>query len=112
MLDRIIYTGEMLALVVAVIVAALLPIFIAMGYRALAFNGRSALHPDEFDRIERRTLWIVMGGYGLLLAAFFFITAPAPAHAGVNAASIVRAKCKRTPPELRSLKCIRLVGTN
>lgn len=36
--------------------------------------------------------------------------APAGAITVVNAATIFRLRCKQTPPERRSPKCLRLVG--
>lgn len=44
------------------------------------------------------------------ILAALLVSVPAHAIPVVNAASIMRAKCKRTPPDQRSLKCKRLVG--
>ena len=46
----------------------------------------------------------------ILMALALLVPMPAEAIVVVNAASIVRAKCKRIPPERRSPRCKRLVG--
>lgn len=46
----------------------------------------------------------------ILIALALLVPMPAEAIVVVNAASVLRAKCKRIPPEQRSPRCKRLVG--
>jgi len=98
MLERIAFGIQVTQVIILFLVICLLPVIVAAV-------------DDHFNYTsQNRQLTIIGVGYLLMSIAFFAITAPAHSAPVVNAASIVRAKCLRTPPELRSPKCVRLVG--
>ena len=97
MLERIVFGIQATQLIILFFVVILLPVIVAFIDDAINYTS------------DTRKLTIIAVGYILMSIAFFAWKAPAHA-APVNAASIVRAKCLRTPPELRSPKCVRLVG--
>lgn len=98
MLERIAFGIQVTLLIFIALPISLLPVIVA------------AVDDHYNFTSQGRQLTIIGVGYILMSIAFFAITAPAHAAPVVNAASIVRAKCLRTPPELRSPKCVRLVG--
>jgi hypothetical protein len=115
MMYKTLWVLEHLAFGALVLLVIFLPVIASQIYKNWATGGRLAFPPAEYRRIENLEFGIFVGGYLLMIIIGLYIVAPSPAHAvnvPVNAASIVRAKCLRTPPEERSLKCRRLVGSN
>ena len=120
MMFKTVWVLEHLLFGALLIFAVFLPAIVTRVYHNLAGRRNTPFSIVEHDRIERNENYLFFGGYLALIVSGLFLAAPSPANANVvvhpvvisNAATIVRARCLRTPPELRSPKCIRLVGNS
>lgn len=75
MLDRLIFTAEALICIIGVLLVALSPLFVVEIYRNIAFK-RCEYTREDFDRIDRRSYWIMGIWIFLVLAFFCFCLAP------------------------------------
>jgi hypothetical protein len=117
-LFKIIWVLKTLSLMSLILATMLLPVIVMQLYSKIAYKGHELVDPGTYYQVERIKDRIFWGGYAILIVTFLFISAPSHAMSGplginvpVNAATVFRIRCKRTPPELRSPKCIKLVGT-
>jgi len=76
MINKTIWVLEHLLFGAFVLFVTLLPVIVSQIYKAWALGGRSALHPEEYKKIENREFLIFVVGYLLLVITFLYTAAP------------------------------------